>query len=220
MIPRKKMPYALGGAALAVALAAAVPGLGLFAADHLDPPARTDPSIDPTPDKPADIADIYAWNTDTVLNLVITFAGPQATTLPATYDPDVLYTLNLSNADPRTTANIPITIRFGRGAGANQYGVQVHGLPGVTGDVVGPVETDIAKDGVMVRAGLFDDPFFFDLQGFKDTKATGVLSFNKNRNFFAGQNLTAVVIQIPRDRIENGHLLDIWGTTARLGGQL
>ena len=31
----------------------------VLAADHLDPPARTDPAVDATPDKAADIADVY-----------------------------------------------------------------------------------------------------------------------------------------------------------------
>lgn len=219
---RKKYQLLVAAGALASAGAAALilPGQFLTAADHLDPPALTDPAADTTPDRAADIADVYAWHTDSSVIIAMTFSGPQATTLPATYDRDVLYTVNVSNAEPRTTANFPIRVRFGLD-GANQYGVQVSGLPGVTGNLSGPVETNIVKDGVTVRAGLFDDPFFFDLQGFRDTVATGTLSFNNQRNFFAGQNLTAIVIEIPRDRIENGTSpIDIWGTTARFGGQL
>jgi len=197
-----------------------VSGAGLVAADHLDPPGRTNPANDTTPDKAADIADVFAWHTATDVNLVLTFAGPQSANLPAVYDPDVLYTINVSNAAPRTTPDIPIEVRFGRGSG-NTFGVQVKGLPGVTGAIEGAVETDLVKDGVRVRAGLFDDPFFFDLQGFRDTVATGTLSFNNQRDFFAGQNDTAIVISIPRDRIENGtNLVDVWATTARFGGQL
>ena len=221
---RSKLAYGIAGSGLALALAVAVSGsaIGLFAADHLDPPARTDPAMDTTPDRPADIADIYAWHTATSVIIAMTFSGPQATNLQASYDQDVLYSINISNAAPRTTVNIPIRFKFGGGTKPNQYGVQVSGLPGVTGGTItGPVETNLVKDGVTVRAGLFDDPFFFDLQGFKATEATGTLSFDKNRNFFAGQNLTAVVMEIPRSRIENGtNLIDIWGTTARYGGQL
>lgn len=216
---RRTLPYALGGLGLAGAAAILAPALGLLSADHLDPPARTDPSVDTTPDRPADIADVYAWHTATSVILVITFAGPQATDRPATYDRDVLYSINVSNKAPRTTTDIPIEIRFGQ-AGANQFGVQVANLPGVTGTISGPVETDLTKNGVTVRAGLFDDPFFFDLQGFRDTSTSGTLMFNKARDFFAGQNLTAVVIEIPKDRIDAGALVDIWGATARLGGQL
>lgn len=198
-----------------------LPGRGTVAADHLDPPSRTNGSVDATPDRAADIADVYAWHTADKVNLIVTFAGPQATNLPATFDPDVLYTINISNAGSRTTPDIPIYIRFGQGSTVSQYGVQVLGVPGVMGAIEGSVESNITKDGVMVRAGLFDDPFFFDLQGFMETASTGTLSFNSGRDFFAGQNLTAVAISIPRDRIENGtSLVDVWATTARFGGQL
>ncbi len=192
-------------------------------ADHLDPPARTDPAVDTTPDRAADIADIYAWHTASSVIIAVTFAGPQATTMPASYDRDVLYTINISNTSTRTTPTFPIRVRFGRdtAVAGEQFGVQVTGLPGVTGAITGPVETNLTQDGVTVRAGLFDDPFFFDLQGFRDTLSSGTLRFNNQRNFFAGQNLTGIVIEIPRSRIENGtNPIDIWTDTARFGGNL
>ena len=215
--------YAAGGAGLALAAAAALwaPGLGLVAADHVDPPQRTDPSVDSTPDRAADIADFFAWHTDDSVNFVLTFSGPAAADQPANYDPDVLYQINISNAGERSTAEQRIDIRFGRGASPGEFGVQVDNVPGTSGPIEGSVESNIMKEGVMVRAGLFDDPFFFDLQGFRETAQTGTLSFNNSRDFFAGQNLTAVVISIPRDRIENGSsLIDTWATSARFGGQL
>lgn len=212
-----------GAALLAVPLALQFTQYSAPAADHLDPPARTDPAADSTPDRAADIADIYAFHNDDTVTIILTFAGPQATTLPAVYDPDVEYSINISNADPRTTANIPIKFRFGQDMTANgdQFGVKVSGLPGVTGDLIGPVETDLTKDGVTVRAGLFDDPFFFDSQGLRETRSTGSIRFSNTRDFFAGQNITAVVIDIPRSRIANGaNVIDIWSDTARFGGQL
>ncbi len=220
---RFKALLAGGAALLALPLTFQLAERNAPAADHLDPPARTDPAVDSTPDRPADIADVFAYHTDTSVVLILTFAGPQATTLPATYDRNVLYTINVSNASPRTTANFPITFRFGQDTRANgeQYGIRVSGLPGVTGDIIGPVETNLIQDGVRVRAGLFDDPFFFDLQGFRETRSTGTLSIRNNRDFFAGQNLTAVVIEIPRNRIANGSSpVDVWSETARFGGQL
>lgn len=216
----KKTPYALAGAAALCAAALAIPGLYLSSADHLDPPARTNPSVDDTPDAAADIADIFAWHTDDAVIVALTFAGPQATDQAAVYDGDVLYTINISNAEPRTTPDIPIQVRFGEGAGANQFGVQVTGLPGGR-EVSGAVEQNLMVDGIQVRAGLFDDPFFFDSQGFRDTLSTGDLAFDSTRDFFAAQNLTAIVIEIPRDQIENGtNPIDVWGTTARFGGQM
>jgi len=210
----------LGGAlALSVAAGMLVAGRQGHAADHLDPPARTDPAVDMIPDKAADITDIYAWHTDAFLIIALNFSGPQATTLPGAYDRDVLYTLNISNDNQPTTSEFPIEIRFGQDG--TSTGVQIKNVPGTTGPIVGPVETDLQKDGVTARAGLFDDPFFFDLQGFKATKSSGKLSFDNSRNFFAGQNLTSVVLQIPRAAVENGkNPIRIWATSARFGGQL
>ncbi|MEL6528453.1 MAG: DUF4331 family protein [Pseudomonadota bacterium] len=217
--------YVAAGAAMlaSVPVGFQLSELSGMAADHLDPPARTSPASDDTPDAPADIADVFAFHDDQNVVLILTFAGPQATDQPAVYDQDVLYRINLSNSEPRTTTDFPIEIQFGQdmAASGSPFGVRVRGLPGVSGDLIGPVESDIASDGVTVRAGLFDDPFFFDLQGFRDTLSTGTLSFDNTRDFFAGQNLTAVVIEIPRDRIANGtNLIDVWAETARLGGQL
>lgn len=220
MTTPERRRLALAGAAVLVTGALAVPSLYLTGADHLDPPARTSAAVDSTPDTAADIADVFAWHTDSSVIIALTFAGPQATSMPAVYDRDVLYTVNISNAGTRTTPEIPIEIRFGAGSGANEFGVQVKGLPGDR-EVSGPVEQELTVDGIKVRAGLFDDPFFFDLQGFRDTLSTGTLSFDNSRDFFAGQNLTAVVIEMPRDLIENGtNPIDVWATTARFGGQI
>ena len=216
-----KLMAGAAGLVLAIGATQILPGLGLDAADHLDPPGRTDPSVDSTPDRAADIADLYAWHTDDKINLVLTFSGPQATDQPATYDPDVLYQIYISNSGSRASTEIPIRVRFGTGNTTDEFGVQVLNVPGVSGAIEGPVETNITQDGVMVRAGLFDDPFFFDLQGFMETASTGDLSFSADRDFFAGLNLTAVVISIPRERIENGdNLIDVWADTSRFGGQL
>ena len=96
----------------------------------------------------------------------------------------------------------------------------IPGLPGAP-VIQGPVETNIAQGGYVIRAGLFDDPFFFDLQGLNDTRATGTLMFRNDRSAFANANITGVVIQIPRSRVENGTApLDIWSETGRFGGQL
>ena len=218
----KTWSLALGGAmaiGAAVAVAVLLPERGVTAADHLDPPARADPLVDPTPDKAADLADIYAFHTADRLTVMLTFGGPQATNLPAVYDRDVLYKLNISNAGSPTDAEVPITIRFGQ-AGANN-GVQVSGIPGSGGPIVGSVETEIVQNGIRVFAGLRDDPFFFDSQGLRESRTTGTLSFNRNRDFFGAQNVTVVAIDMPRSAVENGtNPLTIWSTTARFGGQI
>ena len=213
---------ALALTALAVPLAYFAGEQALPAADHLDPPARTNPSNDSTPDFPADIADLYVTHDTTKVTMIVTFGGPAAPSLAARYDPNVLYTVAISNQAPRTTADTSITFQFARETGTTDgpWGVRVRGVPGVTGEIVGSVERTLEKDGVKVFAGLTDDPFFFDSQGLRESREMGTLRFRNDRDFFGAQNITAFVIEIPRDRLENGaNALDFWTFSDRLGGQ-
>jgi hypothetical protein len=202
--------------ALAVALLAFVAERATNAADHFDPPLRVGTDTNTAGlDVAADIADLYAFHDAANVYLAVSFGGPSATTLPAFYDPDVLYTINVSNAGSRTDTEFPIEIRFGRD-GANP-GVEVRNLPS-NAIIQGPVERNLtSSNGIMVRAGLFDDPFFFDPQGLRETRATGNLAFNNQRNRFAGLNSTFVIIAIPRVLINQGQPLDVWVTSARIG---
>ena len=218
---QRKIKLALAAATTIGALGALVlvPGQLALSADHLDPPARTDPAVDPTPDFDTDIADLYAFYDDTNLYLIETWGGPAATNLAGFFDPKMVHTINISTAAPATTPEISISFRFGVGATPREQGIQLTGLPGVNGPMVGPLEQILSKDGVRVFSGLRDDPFFFDAQGLKDSRATGVLSIKNTRDRFAGLNASATVIEIPRSRL-GGTKLDLWVTTARLGGQL
>lgn len=204
--------------ALAICALAFVGHRAIDAADHNEPSTRTEVGVDPTPDRAADLADIYAFHDATTLTVIITFGGPAATTLPAFYDPDVLYRIHVSNDGDRADTEIPIDIRFGFD-GSNP-GVEVRGLPGQP-VIQGPVETTLNQGGYLIRAGLYDDPFFFDLQGLRETRSTGTIRFRNDRSAFANANITVVAIQIPRERVENGNAqIDIWSETGRFGGQL
>jgi len=207
----------------AAALLAAVlllPGAPNRAADHLDPPNRTDLAFDPIPDIPADIADVFAWHTADKVNVILTFGGPSSPTQPASFDRDVLYKILVSTAAPTDTPEIVIRARFGPGTGANEWGVRIEGVPGVNGAIEGPVDTDLVKDGVTARAGLFDEPFFFDLQGFRETRSLGAIRFDNRRNFFDANNDTAIVLSIPKDRFASASTpLGFWSVTSRFGGQ-
>ncbi|WP_157083027.1 hypothetical protein [Novosphingobium lentum] len=198
-----------------------VPGSLALGADHLDPPGRTDAAVDTTPDVPADIADVFAWHSNGTVKIAMTFAGPQPVGAPMFYDRNVLYKINISNALPADTADIVIKARFGKGSGANDWGVRFEGIPGVNGTIEGPVEQTLVKDGVKARVGLFDEPFFFDLIGFRETKSLSTIRIRNDRNFFDGQNDTAIVLEIPEANFgTNPTPLGIWGQTLRFGGQL
>lgn len=213
--------------ALAAAIPAAVfllPGAPAPAADHLDPPTRTDAEMGATsPDVPADIADVFAWHSDSSIIVALTFAGPKEANAPGVYDRDVLYTINISTAAPAATPEFQIRVRFGEDTtkAGTQNGVRFEGIPGVTGTIEGPVETTFTKDGVTARAGLFQDPFFFDLLGFRETRSMNTLRFNNQRDFFLNKNDTGFVIEIPRSRISTGsNPIDVWATAARFGARL
>lgn len=210
-----------------LAVAALVAGLGLAAgglafhqrvkaADHLDPPARTTGA---TADVASDIADIFLWNDANTVKIIMTTAGPATPDKGPTFDKDVLYQLHISNTGDPTTSQFDINIRYGKDASGN-WGVQFVGIPGASGPVQGPVQTLLTNGSVVkAEAGLFDDPFFFDLEGFNDTKATGILSIKNNRDFFDGKNDTSFVIEFPRSAIENGtHPINVWGETRRITG--
>lgn len=220
----KKRTVFIGAACALLAAPAAylVGEQALPAADHLDPPARTNPNNDSTPDAPADIADLYAFHDADKVTMIVTFGGPAAPSLPAQFDPNVLYTLQISNQPLRTSAEMSITFQFARETGTTDgpWGVRVRGVPGVTGDIIGSVERTLEKDGVRVFTGLTDDPFFFDAQGLRESREMGTLRFRNDRDFFGAQNITVMVIEIPRERLQIGNNpLDLWTTTDRLGGQ-
>ena len=115
----------------------------------------------------------------------------------------------------RTDIEFPIEIRFGRD-GVNP-GIEVRNLPGASlMQRAGRTQPDDQQRHHWCAPGVFDDPFFFDPQGLRDSRATGNLSFNNTRNRFAGLNSTFVVIAIPRGLIDSGQPLDIWTSSARI----
>ena len=216
MQPKTKL--ALTAAATTGALAALllVPGQLALTADHFDPPGRTSPRVanrTTTPDIAADIADVFAFYDATNAYFAVTFHNV------GSYDRDLLHTLNISTSAPATSSDIQIRWRYGPATNGTGSGVSIENLPGVNGALVGPVESILSKDGVRAYAGMRDDPFFFDLQGFEETRAMGTLRFVNTRNFFRNANGLVLIVEIPRSRLGNGPL-DIHATTARFGGLL
>lgn len=213
----KRLVRVVVPSALALSALVFIGHRAIVAADHFDPPARVGTDISTAGlDVAADIADLYAFYDASNVYLALGFGGPSATNLPAFYDQDVLYMINVSNTGSRTDTEFPIEIRFGRDG--NEPGVEVRNLPGAP-VVQGPVERNLTTgNGIVVRAGLFDDPFAFDPQGLRDTRSTGNLSFNNMRNPFGMRNTTFVILSIPRSLIDRGQPLDIWSSSARIRG--
>jgi hypothetical protein len=191
----------------------------ISAADHFDPPTRTDQSVNPNADLPADLADLYLYHTATSVIVSIDFAGPRPPNEPARYDRDVLYNIMLSNAGSKVDPEFTLDIRFGQDAtNPAASGFRIAGLPGLSAPVVGPVESIVTtSNGIRIFAGLIDDPFNFDPVGLRLTRESGTLMFNNQRNRFAQMNSTAVIIEIPLALIRNGdNRITSWATAARI----
>ena len=176
------------------------------AADHAEAPgAAADPA--------ADIADFYAWHTayDTLV-MVVTYAPLTAAGGAATWDADVLYGFHI-DTDGDNVSDIDVRTRFGQDEN-DAWGMLVEGIPGER-PLVGPVATMAeGPSGAKAWAGLTDDPFFFDLEGYTDTLATGTLSFDSTRDSLAGTNVTSIVVEIPLSSL-GATELSLWATTAR-----
>jgi hypothetical protein len=215
-------PYQLTKLGLGVGLAATVVfGGHVFAADHREAPGTQ-------ADKPADISDVYAWNTEAnTIVAMVNFAGFSDAGSDPTYDGEVLYGLHIdNNAD--NEADIDIWVRFGQNM-AGDWGVQVVNLPGADAvpdpDVCGaapghcgPVNTVIDTGaGTRIWAGPADDPFFFDLDGFQATLQSGTPAFSSSNDTFATLNVMAIVVEFDAaTAYADADNLQLWATASRL----
>jgi hypothetical protein len=245
----RRRKYATGvGLALLVVSALPMGGQPVDAADHRDAPGTM---ADPF----ADLNDLYAWHTenDTIV-VVLTFNGllnpdtaPEDIYSEAEL-PNVLYTVHIDNdsvplanpgawdnQDPETfDSEIDIHVRFGQN-GNGEWGVQVLNLPGADAEVVGPVDMDLDGNGGHVYAGVIDDPFFFDLDGFLTTLANldddtldteadiGFRSLDPTfrgdtTDSFAGLNTMAVVLEFDAATAvakNPDNFIQVWATSGR-----
>ncbi len=184
--------------------AVALSALALIAADHADAPSLA--SL-----RPSDLNDVYAWHTASTVVMAVTFGGPGMPADDNTYSRDVLYTLNIDTNNDNT-ANFRIRFQFGQNT-AGAWGVRFHDVPGAAATFTGPINTvhDLGSS-IKAFAGLRDDPFFFDLQGFNESVAMSTLRFVNTRDFFAGRNTKCAVFEIPRATFASS-TLGFWATT-------
>ena len=170
----RKIRYLQGACGLAIVAG----GAWAIAADHLDGAAvKTDAA--------ADITDVYAWSGNDKLTLVLNVA-PVAT-IESKFSDAVQYVFHVESSGAYGSAGekTDIVCTFDT---AQKINCQL-GAPGdavvdfVTGDAssTNGITSDSLK--MKVYAGLRADPFYFNLEGFKDTVATvdaaeGVLAFD------------------------------------------
>ena len=235
----KKAAVALAAAtvtatALAGALVAGPAPESGTAADHLDAPGLTPPGGNTA----LDITDLYtfrsaAGKTVLVLNVNgLTKKGEQA--LFASGAPGVAKTKSVAywvrvdnNGD--AVADVDFQVRFGKAntKGVQQLTVLRNGKAVVRGKSSAFGTTTINRSGgYAAYAGMRDDPFFFDLQGFLN-----ILSTKKGESFlgctgpradqFAGTNVSSIVLELPASAVTAGNsMIGVWAATSMGGKQI
>ncbi len=174
-------------------------------ADHLDSPsAKADPRVD--------ITDLYVFhpgrsNLDrTVLAMNVNpLAGIIGKT---TFRSDAIYEINIdTNGDTLTDIAYRFIFPDKQVLAKRATGDEARTLDDLGGTIaVGPVGQVITKGDVSLFAGLRDDPFFFDLLGFLNgLRFTGT-------DFFAGKNVTSIVLEVPTSWVGSGNV-GVWCRT-------
>jgi len=235
----KKLAYLAGAAGIALpTVALMLMSRPSRAADHND-------STSIAANKAADITDVYAWMTadHTKVNLVMDVGfNVQGTD---NFGTDLLYVLHVrSMAAYNAPTSVPTNIicKF-----ASQVSVEcwVGNAEYVKGDPSTMVSSTDGK--VKVFAGKRNDPFFFNISGFKSVVAAveaatlptddghgcynlgatgpvlaGLLAKGENggaaKDDFAGLNVNALVIQVDASLLTGGGpILGVWGSTNMIG---
>ena len=152
---------ALGCTALAVALFTAPLA---FAADHQDGPAATaDPS--------ADITDVFAWMSSDASKVILVMDVSPAATSTSQFSNSVQYVFHTSSRPSfgaAAAASLNVICTFDTAQTISCWAGDEY-LTGNAGSASGLTS---ASGKMTVFAGLRDDPFFFNLAGFKNTAAT------------------------------------------------
>jgi hypothetical protein len=202
----------------AVVAAMALTALPAGAADHIDSPlTKTDGRTD--------ITDVYAFKSpeNPANTVLIMNVNPLAGMLSGTtFDPRGNYVLNVDN-NGDAKSDLAVEVSFGNPDAIGQQKVKVkvdHATVGMgtTGETI-----DLRRGG-KAWTGLADDPFFFDLQAFRDLKTmlggggpgTGRTFCDANAtDFFKGTNVSSIVVEVPSASLtaKGNPMIGVFGTT-------
>jgi hypothetical protein len=194
---------------LALALAFGLVALPARAADHLDGPmAKHDGRLD--------ITDVYAFKAGSNTVLIMNVDPGAGVLSPTTFHPDASYDIKIdTNGDAKEDITYKVT--FSAVSNGTQS-VQLRRVPARGGGAVlarGQTGANIpVSGGGMLRAGVFDDPFFFDLVAFRNGLA--FCPGGVGTDFFLGLNVASIVLEVPSSSL--GTNIGVWASTT-LGGQ-
>lgn len=163
----------------------------------------------------ADLSDLYAWHEGGTLNVILTIGWHEVDGPYIPFDEHAIFGVHIDN-DGDNVADHDVWVRFAADPVIGR-GMQITGLPGSSGPIVGAIETDLdAGDGRRVKAMLADDPFFMDLEGFIETVSTGTLSFDGTRDTLAGSRVDGIVMQMDLAAATGGSSnIQLWATSGR-----
>jgi hypothetical protein len=213
-------------------------GLAAHAADHRDSPriAATTGQLGNL-----DILDLYAFQSPQNRNstvLIMTMSTDAGVISPAFFNPFGIYEFKITNqvAAGNFASNLTYQIHFGQPDHLLRQSFAVTRVTQTGSRVIAQGATNrtinVAGQGKF-RAGLFDDPFFFDLLAFNRFKARALAgdpgaaheflgrsgdtpNANIPNNFFGGFNCLAIVIEVPSASLQSSPKntsIGVWART-------
>ena len=202
--------------ALCMTVVLGAPLVSTQAADHLEAPALVGRGD-------VDLNDLYVFQSpgnanNSVLALTVNpFAGSIS---GSEFSSTASYEFVIDN-DGDSLADVIFSTTFAAASGGVQAltTTRTEGLTttpyamGLTGQNI--TTADNGTGAGLLRADLFDDPFFFDLTGFQNGFAfTGT-------DAFAGANVSAIVLELPSSELEGlGNDIGVWARTVDANGQI
>jgi hypothetical protein len=184
--------------------------------DHLDAPGLKPPNMDAR----VDICDIYVFQKpgDTNKSVLVFNVNPVAPTFADSFASEAVYELKVDvNGD--AVAEIAYRFTFS----SKEHGVQTATVRRVSGELAegSGTEGDILFQNVPVAfgdeitiaengeyrffVGIRSDPFFFDLEGFKNgMQFTGA-------DTFLDKNVFSMVLELPNTALGSNAKVGIWG---------
>ncbi|MEK7217081.1 MAG: DUF4331 family protein, partial [Chloroflexota bacterium] len=209
--------WLLAAAALAGVLAVGSRDTSTQAADHLDAPG----AMSPGGDGRLDITDVYAFKHDSNTVLIMSVNPAAGLLSPTAFHPNASYDFKVdTDGDAKEDTTYRVTFSAAN-AGTQDVMLRRVSGGGARGAVLarGKTGENIAvTGGGMIRAGLFDDPFFFDLNAFKGTAGRAFCDAG-TANFFAGFNVTAIVLEVPSSSFPFSNI-GVWARTELNGEQI
>jgi hypothetical protein len=189
----------------------AVTALPSDAADHLD-------ADQVKKDGRTDINDVYLYEspTDPSKAVLTVTVNPAAGVISGTtFSSAAWYQINV-DTDGDALADRRFFVSFGApNADGEQsvaiYGPKADGTSAYLGDGT-TGETFSLSNGGKAQAGLYDDPFFFDLAAFRNGLAFCSGPGGTGTDFFEGLNVSAITLEVPKATLGSG-MIGVWANT-------